>query len=282
MRVGVRDKLKFPVRAAMCLSASAWAAMPMPPHVDQEGMRAFAEYRLAPGHKAFVIAPGGTWAWRADLPSVRAAQKAALADCGARTSQRCLPFALDQEAVLDPSTWSQAWAPYLNGIQARKAAVGMRPGSRFPDIVMTDANGRPVRFSDFRGRVVLAHFWGSWCPHCVREMPDLQRLYDRLGGKDKVAFILLPVRETISRARQWARRKRIRMPVYDGGATVASERAFRLADGGRLADRELARVFPSTYVLDRHGVVLFSHAGPVSNWLEYEPLLRDAAARSGN
>jgi hypothetical protein len=34
-------------------------------------------------------------------------------------------------------------------------------------------------------------------------------------------------------------------------------------------------------VLDRHGVVVFSHTGPVSGWLQYLPFLRDVAARSG-
>jgi hypothetical protein len=36
-------------------------------------------------------------------------------------------------------------------------------------------------------------------------------------------------------------------------------------------------VFPTTYVLDRNGIVLFAHVGPVSDWAALEPLLQDAA-----
>ena len=54
-----------------------------------------------------------------------------------------------------------------------------------------------------------------------------------------------------------------------------------LANGKQIRDRELARVFPTTYVLDKHGMVVFSHVGPVSGWLQYLPFLRDVAAKSG-
>lgn len=267
--------------AALWISAPAWSATPHPPQVGPDGARAYAEYQAASEHKAFVVAPGGVWAWRADLPSASVAEKAALADCAAHTRLRCLTFAVNQSVVLDQFAWRQAWGPYLTAAQVARAPVGMRPGNRFPDLAMSDGKGRARRLSDLRGQVVVVHFWGSWCPHCVREMPDLQRLYDRLRGHGKVAFVLLPVREDIGRARRWIRSQRLGLPLFDGGPTVAGEHAFRLADGGRLADRDVARVFPSTYVLDRHGVVLFSHTGPVANWLEYEPQLTDAAERSG-
>lgn len=277
-------KSGFPHRTgilALCLQAlsPAWAATP--PQLDSQGHEAYKAYGRAPEHKAFVIASGGTWAWRADLPTEDQAEAAALADCRAHTSQRCLTYALDQDVVLDEPNWWQAWGPYLAAAEAGRAAVGVKRGQRFPDLRLTDGKGRSLRLSDLRGRVVLAHFWGSWCPHCVREMPDLQKLHDRLAGKRNIAFVLLPVREPYAQAAQWLRRKRIRMPLYDGGASVTREHAFPLADGAKLPDREVARVFPSTYVLDKHGVVLFSHTGPVADWLEYLPQLLDAAARSG-
>jgi hypothetical protein len=56
---------------------------------------------------------------------------------------------------------------------------------------------------------------------------------------------------------------------------------LRLADGGWIEDRRIARSFPTTYVLDRHGIVVFSHTGAASRWLDYAPLLKDAAAKSG-
>jgi hypothetical protein len=48
-----------------------------------------------------------------------------------------------------------------------------------------------------------------------------------------------------------------------------------------MRDRELAKVFPTTYVLDKHGIVVYSNVDPVRGWNQYLPFLRDVAARSG-
>ena len=57
--------------------------------------------------------------------------------------------------------------------------------------------------------------------------------------------------------------------------------SLTLADGRKIQDRDIAAAFPTTYILDKHGIVVFSNIGPVSRWPQYLPLLRDVAARSG-
>lgn len=51
-----------------------------------------------------------------------------------------------------------------------------------PDIRFTDAEGRTLDLSDFRGKVVLVNLWATWCVPCVKEMPALDRLQAALGG----------------------------------------------------------------------------------------------------
>ena len=48
----------------------------------------------------------------------------------------------------------------------------------------TNAQGERLRLVDFQGQVVLLNLWATWCPPCVRELPALDRLQQRLGGKD--------------------------------------------------------------------------------------------------
>ena len=49
---------------------------------------------------------------------------------------------------------------------------------------MTDKDGAAVTLGDFRGRVILVNLGATWCIPCVEEMPALDRLEARQGGKD--------------------------------------------------------------------------------------------------
>jgi thiol-disulfide isomerase/thioredoxin len=50
---------------------------------------------------------------------------------------------------------------------------------RAADFALPDLEARPVRLSDFRGRVVLLNFWATWCTSCLLELPDLIELQRR-------------------------------------------------------------------------------------------------------
>jgi cytochrome c biogenesis protein CcmG, thiol:disulfide interchange protein DsbE len=54
-------------------------------------------------------------------------------------------------------------------------------GSRAPDYTARTLTGEPVALSLFQGQVLLLNVWATWCAPCVREMPALQRLHDRLS-----------------------------------------------------------------------------------------------------
>src|SRR6202021_2308066 len=53
---------------------------------------------------------------------------------------------------------------------------------RLPDLAFWDADGRPKKLSDWRGRTVLVNLWATWCVPCRREMPALDSLQTKLGG----------------------------------------------------------------------------------------------------
>ncbi len=251
------------------------------PHLDDRGRAGYRDFLKAAPHRAFVIAPGGTWTWRAEMANPDMALDAALQDCRRATQQRCFPYAVDRQVVFDAKAWPLAWGPYLKRAEAARAPEGVLRGQRFHDLAFRGQDGKAQKLSDFRGRVVFLHFWGSWCPPCQREMPDLQRLYGTMKSSRDLHFVFLPVRESLEEARAWMREKRIDVPLYDVGEANQEDGSLRLADGRTIKDREVSQVFPTTYVLDRHGVVVFSHTGPVSDWSQYVPFLKDAAARSG-
>jgi thiol-disulfide isomerase/thioredoxin len=53
---------------------------------------------------------------------------------------------------------------------------------RLPDLAFEDAEGKPKKLSDWRGRTVLVNLWATWCVPCRKEMPALEGLQTKLGG----------------------------------------------------------------------------------------------------
>ncbi len=252
------------------------------PHVNKLARESYTSgYQFADEYKAFAIAPGGAWSWSAGKSSREEAVASALHGCGSYTQQQCVLFAVSDKVVFDRDAWPTLWRPYLNAQQAAKASVGINRGNRFHNLQLK-RDGQTLKLSDLRGKVAVLHFWGSWCPHCLRELPSLQTLYDTLvQQKIEVQVVLVQVRESYSKSQDWLQSRELSLPGYDSGAVDEMDKSIRLADGSRLDDRKLARVFPSTFVLDGNGVVIFSHVGPVDDWMEYLSFLKDAVTHSG-
>lgn len=51
-----------------------------------------------------------------------------------------------------------------------------------PDLAFQDGTGKPLKLSDWKGRVVLVNLWATWCAPCRKEMPDLSKLEKELGS----------------------------------------------------------------------------------------------------
>ncbi len=111
-----------------------------------------------------------------------------------------------------------------------------------PDFALTSTDGREIKLSDFRGKVVVLDFWATWCPPCKAEIPDFIKLYsqykndgfqmlgvslDQGGLHDVVPFI---------------KSHGINYPIVLGTDEVVS------AYGG-------IRGIPTTFVIDKKGYV---------------------------
>lgn len=79
-------------------------------------------------------------------------------------------------------------SPALEGV-SRSLATGtlaaflVKPERvALPDVAFQDGDGKPVKLSDWKGRVVLVNLWATWCAPCRKEMPDLASLQKELGS----------------------------------------------------------------------------------------------------
>ena len=63
------------------------------------------------------------------------------------------------------------------------AAFLVRPDRKpVKDLSFQDGSGKPMKLSDWKGRVVLVNLWATWCAPCRTEMPDLAELQKELGS----------------------------------------------------------------------------------------------------
>ncbi len=86
-------------------------------------------------------------------------------------------------------------AQYYRNFAALRAATA--PGQPFIDFEGENIDGEPVNFASFvtPGKFTLIDFWASWCPYCVKELPDMAALYNR--WKDKgLEIVGVAVRDT--------------------------------------------------------------------------------------
>jgi thiol-disulfide isomerase/thioredoxin len=71
--------------------------------------------------------------------------------------------------------------------------VGPWLGARLPHLTLLalTGNAEAVTLHELRGKVVLVNYWGTWCPPCVREFPEIEALGQRFAGR--ADFQLIPV-----------------------------------------------------------------------------------------
>lgn len=277
----IRHGLSGLILLASSLPLQAAPNFLRPPGLGTEGETAYQAYNKAATPRAFAIAPGGAWGWQGGAASVTQAQAQALTSCQQNTRQKCLLYGTDGQVTLTARQWAQALGPRLSANAAQKSVTGTLPGQRFPDLAFRDAQGKAGHLQGQGNALTIIHFWGSWCPPCRKEMPELQTLYQQLRGQRDIRFVILQGREPYSVAQRWAARQNLHLPLADSGSSGDEDEFFHLHNGATLPDRDVARLFPSTYFVDKQGIVIFSQHGPVHDWPAYLPLLREAAQSSG-
>ena len=83
--------------------------------------------------------------------------------------------------VVDPSLNEH---PYTKQLDEFIRLAEFKVGSDMPDFKLPDKDGKDFKLSSLRGKYVLVDFWASWCGPCMREMPNVVKLYKECKGKN--------------------------------------------------------------------------------------------------
>jgi len=133
-----------------------------------------------------------------------------------------------------------------------EAVLGVRTrGETRPDFRVITLAGDTLTDEGMRGQVVLVNFWATWCLPCRAEMPSLQAMYERHRAAGLVLAGFSVDRGSAAAVQEYVQGRGVTYPVAIVGA--AEEAAF----GG-------VRGYPTSFLLDRQGVVRHAVIGPLA------------------
>jgi len=145
-------------------------------------------------------------------------------------------------------------------------------GAPAPTFSATTVHGDEVSLADSKARPLLLQFWASWCPHCRRDLPMIQRLFTKYQGQ-RLRIATVSVDQNQQALTAFLRDQRVAFPVVW---------AFdpRNPANPTLPDRYEVEGIPAYYLIDGTGMIVRTWSGSVSDSSqEVEDAIKDVLAR---
>ena len=125
-------------------------------------------------------------------------------------------------------------------------------------VELADLAGKTWRLKDLAGRAVLINVWATWCGPCQRELPRLERLYEKAKGRSDLQILTLTIDEDLGAVAPFMKEKGYTFPVLPANSFVT----------GLL---DLVAI-PQNWIVDIKGEWLWT-GGPNVSDAEWEPAM---------
>lgn len=127
------------------------------------------------------------------------------------------------------------------------------PQREFPliDANLTGLDGKNIKLSDYKGKVILLNLWATWCPPCRAEMPSMEQLYKAYKDKDFV-IVAVSVGEEKKTVTDFLAETPYSFPIY---LDLQNEISANYSTGS----------IPTTYLIDKKGILAARFIGG-RNW----------------
>ncbi len=138
-----------------------------------------------------------------------------------------------------------------------------------PDFTLADLNGNWVTLDDYKGKVVLLNFWGTWCGPCRREIPDFISLIDKYqkNGLEIIGVTLTSGSpDNIQRFSDYMGINYTLLTDIEGQETQSVTMQYGMATG------EQINGIPTTFIIDRDGYIVKKYIGPRSESIFYKDI----------
>ena len=149
--------------------------------------------------------------------------------------------------------------------KARADLIKDRVNKPAIDFSLKSLDGKTVKLSDLKGKVVVLDFWATWCGPCKYSFPYLQKVYDKYKGNDRVMILTMDTWENVAgKERESLVRKFIDENKY----------TFPVLFDEGFVEKYGVEGIPTKFVIDRNGTIQFKKIGA-----EGEEMLKNLSAQ---
>jgi thiol-disulfide isomerase/thioredoxin len=159
---------------------------------------------------------------------------------------RAVRFTLALGAVLLAACVTESGAG--RGGRGGGSQPGNQVGAPIPDLQVQSLSGKKIAVDSYRGRVLLLDVWASWCGPCKQELPMLDAMARRLKGQGVEVL-------AVSVDQERANVDKFLKGHGKWALTIAHDPA------GAIAEQLQPDKMPTSYVIDRAGIVRYVNAG---------------------
>ncbi|WP_377891481.1 redoxin domain-containing protein [Alkalihalobacillus sp. R86527] len=128
---------------------------------------------------------------------------------------------------------------------------GIQNGNLAPDFSLETLSGDKVKLSDYRGKVVFLNFWATWCPPCKAEMPHMQDFYEENSDQVEIVAVNITSNDSVASVEEFVKQYHLTFPVL-------------LDLEGEQSEKFATITIPTTYIIDKNGIIKQRLVGPMS------------------
>lgn len=124
-------------------------------------------------------------------------------------------------------------------------------GAALPDFSLTDMQGKSHKLGDYRGKVVMVNFWATYCGPCIKEMPSMQRLKEKLSDRP---FVILAIDMAEERAT---------VEAFLQKHNIQVNFPILLDPEGGVVESWMITAVPTTFIIDPQGKIRYALFGGI-------------------
>ena len=119
------------------------------------------------------------------------------------------------------------------------------------DYELRDLDGNLHRVSDYRGKWLIINFWATWCPPCIKEMPELEHFYQENKTTAHMWGVTFEDSDE-TKIREFIKRLGVTYPILGYGQDP-------------LTGFGTVNVLPTTFIIDPKGLFFHRFEGPITS-----------------